>query len=389
MSSSRVLVVDDDPAMLRSVERVLATGHEVLAVRRPADAIAQAAGFDPDLAVLDIRMAEMDGFELATRLRALVPDLDVIFMTGIVHELDAQLIRSIREKAFYFVQKPFDRDVLITLVERCLEVRRLAAENRAHVARLEAELEEARAFQAGLMPPGTETIQRVTVAARYEPCADMGGDFYDWVDAGRGGLALIMADVSGHGASAAMMVGIIKAAFRAARVDNFEPLAVVKRIANAIRPFDESRFVTLFCGRIYRDNRKLEYVTAGHPRPLLRRADGELLELQLTGPLVTPAHPDLGWEQAELPIHPGDLLLVYTDGIIEAREGDEQFGRERLKQVVREGPRDAEALLDLVLGQVDDWRGGRPADDDETLMAATLDEGAPGSPAGRRVPIVD
>lgn len=375
MSEARILVVDDDPAMLRSTERVLASRHLVLAVRSPAEALERARAFQPDLAVLDIRMADMDGFELASRLRDVVRGLDVIFVTGIVHELDAQLIRSIREKAFYFIQKPFDRDVLITLVDRCLEVRRLAAENRALIRRLEAELDEARAFQAGLMPEGGERIQRVTVAARYKPCHDMGGDFYDWADAGRGGISLVMADVSGHGVSAAMMVGIIKAAYRAARVDQFEPLAVVRRIANAIRPFDEARFVTLFCARIYRDDRVLEYVTAGHPRPMLRRADGSVEDLLRTGPLITPAHPDLDWQKHRVAIHPGELLLVFTDGITEARNGDEQFGRGRTAQILAQGPRDGEPLLDELLAAVDGWRGGRPAADDETLLAATLEQG--------------
>jgi len=373
MSEARILIVDDDAAMLRSTERVLGSRHEVLAVRLPGEALVIAPDFAPDIALLDIRMSHMDGFELATRLRKVVPDVDVIFMTGVVHELDAQLIRSIREKAFYFVQKPFDRDVLITLVERCLEVRRLNAENRAHTQRLEAELQEARAFQLGLMPQGTQRLQRVTVSARYEACAAMGGDFYDWVDAGRGGVSVIQADVSGHGVSAAMMVGIIKAAYRATRVDRFEPLAVVRRIANAIAPFDEGRFVTLFAGRIFRDDRMLEYVTAGHPRPLIRRVEGSLDELQLTGPLVSPALPELDWEQTRAEIHPGDQLLIYTDGIIEARNGGEQFGRERLAQVVTSGAHEGEALLDRVLGAVDEWRGGRPADDDETLLGVSLD----------------
>jgi CheY-like chemotaxis protein len=371
VSEARILIVDDDAAMLRSTERVLSSKHEVFAVRRPAEALLVAPDFEPDLAVLDIRMSDMDGFELANRLRAVVPGVDVIFMTGIVHELDAQLIRSIREKAFYFIQKPFDRDVLITLVERCLELRWLAAENRAHTQRLEEELEEARQFQHGLMPEGIKRIHDVTISARYEPCAAMGGDFYDWVDAGGRQVAFMQADVSGHGVSAAMLVGIVKAAFRATRVDRFDPLAVVHRIANAILPFDHGRFVTLFAGRADPTHHSLEYVTAGHPRPLLRRATGSLEELLLTGPLVSPALPDLAWEKAQISFGMGDQLLVYTDGIIEARSEDEQFGRQRLADVVRDGPADGADLLGAVLAAVDGWRGGRPADDDETLLAVS------------------
>src|SRR5262245_1284946 len=96
-------------------------------------------------------MPEMDGFELMGRLKAVKPDLDLIVMTGSVTETESKLIRAIRERAFYFIQKPFDREVLLTLVARCLELRKLAEENRRHVGRLEGELHEARAFQKSLL----------------------------------------------------------------------------------------------------------------------------------------------------------------------------------------------------------------------------------------------
>ena len=79
-------------------------------------------------------MPEMDGFQLMEELRALDPEVDVIFMTGSIHEIDAKLIKAIRKDAFYFLQKPFDRGVLLSLVERCLELKRLDRSNRASSA---------------------------------------------------------------------------------------------------------------------------------------------------------------------------------------------------------------------------------------------------------------
>ena len=127
MTRQRILVVDNEAAMLHTIERILAQRYQVTTALSAGEALTVTEGLGPELAILDIRMPKMDGFKLLGRLREIKPDLDVIFMTGIIHELDAQLIRSIREKAFYFVQKPFDREVLLTLVERCLELRRLAA----------------------------------------------------------------------------------------------------------------------------------------------------------------------------------------------------------------------------------------------------------------------
>src|SRR5262245_51944780 len=123
--------------MLRAVERVLAPRHPVVTAGSGTRALEELAAADFDLAILDVHMPGMDGFELLGRLRAARPGLDVIFMTGVVHELDEPLVRSIRERAFYFIQKPFERELLLALVERCLELRRLQAENRSHVSRLE------------------------------------------------------------------------------------------------------------------------------------------------------------------------------------------------------------------------------------------------------------
>ena len=116
----RILVVDDEPAMLRSVERVLAHDYKVAAIRIPREALDIAGTFNPHLAILDIQMPDMDGFELMDKLQALDPELDVILMTGSIYELDAKLIRAIRKKAFYFLQKPFDKKMLLAAIQVAL-----------------------------------------------------------------------------------------------------------------------------------------------------------------------------------------------------------------------------------------------------------------------------
>src|ERR1700751_3213759 len=130
MSLWRILVVDDEAGMLRSVERVLGEDYKVASTRSCRDAVVVAETFKPDLAILDIQMPEMDGFQLMEKLQGMDPELEVIFMTGSVNELDAKLIQAIRKDAFYFLSKPFDRGVLLALVERCLELKRLESSNR-------------------------------------------------------------------------------------------------------------------------------------------------------------------------------------------------------------------------------------------------------------------
>ena len=112
----RILIVDDEPSMLRTVERVLRGAFEIVASSSPTEALKIAADVNPYLAILDIRMQEMDGFELMSALKQLDPDIRVILMTGGVYDVDEQLIRAIKEEAFYYITKPFDRDVLLARV---------------------------------------------------------------------------------------------------------------------------------------------------------------------------------------------------------------------------------------------------------------------------------
>src|SRR6185369_9786610 len=144
------------------------------------DALEHAAAQRFDIALLDIRMPGMDGFDLMGELKVADPDIDVILMTGSVTDTDQRLSRAIREKAFFFLQKPFPRDVLLALVGRCLELRRLATEKRLRAAQMENELAAARSFQGSLLPPRVGTAGPLAIATLYESSRELGGDFFDW-----------------------------------------------------------------------------------------------------------------------------------------------------------------------------------------------------------------
>jgi len=369
---ARILVVDDEPGMVRAVERVLSGLHEVVGSHSSTEALAIARQFDPDLVILDVRMPEIDGFELMARMKAAHPGVDIIVMTGSLDDLDQKLIRAIRGRAFYFIQKPFDREVLQTLVERCIELRWRRLESRHHVDRLERELADARAFQQGLLPLPEMVIDDLAVSCRYESCAELGGDLCDYVSLGSGRVALLMADVMGHGVSAAMLTGVVKSAFRASNPDGYEPRAMVHRLWNNMDAFGSERFVTLIAAVVSLNERRVDYVNAGHPSGLLFSKGGGVSLLASSGPLVSPAFPGCTWEQRSVSFEPGDLLFLYTDGVSDALAGQDDLGDEALAQMIqRQANRDG-ALLDSVLAGVRERFGGRPQPDDLTLLTAAM-----------------
>jgi sigma-B regulation protein RsbU (phosphoserine phosphatase) len=372
MRRARILVVDDEPGMLRAVERVLSDEHEVMGTRVSREALSLAEDFHPELAIVDIRMPDIDGFELMTRLKGRFPAIDVILMTGSVDDLDEKLVRAIRSKAFFFIQKPFDREVLRTLVERCVELRWRREDHRQNLTRLESELASARAFQQSMLPDSEGTLDRVSVCCRYRPSSALGGDLYDYATAGTGLTALLMADVSGHGVSAAMLTGVVKSAFRSSHVDNFDPAAVVHRVSAGLAAFSPDRFVTLVAALISVDDRQLRYVNAGHPPPVLWGPARRPSWLESTGPLISPALTGLSWDARVVPMREGDHVLLYTDGIWDALADDDGRAEKQFQSAIGRTPAGGAALLDAILADVERVLTGHPQPDDLTLLTAQL-----------------
>jgi len=368
MTSARILVVDDEPAMLRSVERILSGEHEVRSSLSPVEALEIAREFKPHLAVVDIRMETIDGFKLMNALKRIDEDVQVILMTGSVFDVDQKLIRAIREKAFYYINKPFDREVLRTLVDRCLELRSAEDANRKYVAHLEGQLAEVRAFQESMLPAPEANMEGLTISAAHRPTVELAGDLYDYAAAGEGSVAVLIADVVGHGASAAMLTGIVKSAFRSSHGEAYDPSAVVERVSEGISAFASDRFVTLLCARISARDNAIEFVNAGHEGGLLRSSGGAIRGLESTGPLVSPALPGSLWERERAIWDDGSTLLLYTDGILEASNGEDIFGADRIGAVLEHFAEGGKGLVEAILKEVNQFSGGRPPADDMTLL---------------------
>lgn len=375
MARPRILVVDDDPGVLRAIERILSASYDVSAARVPSQGMTLASAGRFDVAILDVRMPEMDGFALMARLAAQQPDLDVIMMTGSTDERDARLVRAIRERAFFFLTKPFDREVLLTLLQRCLEARRLTRENLAHVARLERELRAAQAFQLSLLPERTAVRPGLEVSFLYEPCDELGGDFFDYVLPDDIASTMLVSDVSGHGAAAAMVTGMVKQAFHGAAGSERLPVAVLQRIADASALFPDGKYVTAACARIDPAADSLTFANAGHPPALFFGRDGSLRLLEPSAPMIHPALPVWQCQQHTLRMEAGDQLLLYTDGFTDAQNADgDDFGFERLVATASrllalpvERRSDCADALRLLRGELAQFTGGRPLDDDLTL----------------------
>jgi sigma-B regulation protein RsbU (phosphoserine phosphatase) len=222
-----------------------------------------------------------------------------------------------------------------------------------------------------MLAPRLATVGGISISARYIPCSELAGDFYDYVALPSSGAVILVADVSGHGASAAMLTGVVKSAFHSASADIYEPVCVVERIANSVRAFGAHHFITLICARV--QNGSLDFVNAGHPPGILSSTTTTAAALlETTGPIISPAF-KCSWEQHAIKVNPrSDRLVLFTDAIIEAESDSGEYGLDRLVKEVTSSPIEADALSEQVLESVRHFMAGRPIKDDFTLVIADL-----------------
>jgi len=368
----RVMVVDDDPMMQRALERLLVGRYDVRSFSSGEEALAGFKKEPFDVAIVDVRMPGMDGFDLTHAIRDFAPRTEVILVTGSIADLDEKLIRAIEERAFYFITKPFSRAVLTSLVSWCFEMQRLSEERDDLIRRLQEDLERARSYQRALMPRTLpRTFGPVRVAASWESCESVGGDLFDVIPLIDGRILLMVADVAGHGVAAALLVGMVKTAVGRSLQDREGLLPAAQAVQETMAPLRQNRVVTLFLGVVDGRASTLEYVNAGHPPAVVWRSGREPRLLHATSPLLSYGL-DLGKEPvAKVPFEIGDRLAIYSDGIYENRDpAGQEFGRDRLIAALIGHRGSIEESVATVMQQTRDHAGGRPAEDDLTILLA-------------------
>ncbi len=235
--------------------------------------------------------------------------------------------------------------------------------------RVRDELEVARQLQRELLPAAAPGIPGWEFAHSYRTANEVGGDYYDFQVLADGRLALVVGDASGHGIAAGLLMAIANATLKTAVDLDPAPLRVATLLNRALyRTGDRRAFMTVFYGLLEPATGRLDYVSAGHPFPLLRRMGGGVEELGRGGlPLGIRECPPL--ETASATIRPGDLLVLYSDGLPEAigESEPDAFGFRRLTDLVAGGG-PPEAVLARALAAFDRHVGSAPLRDDLTLV---------------------
>ncbi len=237
----------------------------------------------------------------------------------------------------------------------------------------------ARTLQDGLVPPIPPRVEGLEAAAVYrpaDPALVASGDFYDLFEA-RGGWLAVVGDVSGNGAGAAVVTGLLRHSLRAHAVHEPSPAWLLDHLNRALLEAAVDELATLICARLERRGARFDatLVSAGHPPPLVRRANGDVETIALPGTILGAVEEPL-FAERKVELGPGDLLLLYTDGLIEARGPDGMLGEravaERMSATARPGEA-VEALEALAL----DTQAGVPLHNDIALLALRVGPAGP------------
>ncbi len=230
------------------------------------------------------------------------------------------------------------------------------------------ELEVARQLQRDLLPSKAPEIPGYRIAHSYRTANEIGGDYYDFLPLPDGRFVLVIGDASGHGMAAGLLMAIANAALKLAIEVDPSPKRVAALLNRVLcRTGDRRAFMSLFYGLLTPSTGHLEYICAGHPFPLLRRASGEVEELGRGGlPLGIREAVELARTDATLGA--GDLLLLYSDGLPESvNAAGEAFGFEKLRELLRvEG--EPRATHDRLLRALDTHLSGEPLTDDVSIV---------------------
>ena len=380
----KILVVDDEPdvepLVLQRMRRdIRSRKYEFVFAHNGVEAVELLNKDESiDMVISDINMPQMDGLTLLEQISEINPNIRSIIVSAYG---DMKNIRTAMNRgAFDFVTKPLDFGDLRVTIERTLhhmEEWREALSSRDKLVALQNELDVASGIQQSILPTVFPSRDDYQIYASMEPARNVGGDFFDVVRLEDDRVGLAIADVSDKGVPAALFMMSSRTWMKGAAISSPEPGTVLGEV-NALlhEDNDTQMFVTVLYAVYDPETGEFTYASGGHDAPLLVHSDGSSELLPLTGGIALGIVSDLAYGQNSVVLDHGETLVLYTDGVTEAMNGEgEQFGIERLRKVFSgRAPKDANEAAHKVFEAVNTFADGAAQSDDITCLTLRRSE---------------
>ena len=372
---STILAVDDSPTNLQVLVRTLSgSGHRILAARDGATALEIARKARPDLMLLDVMMPGLDGFDVCRRLKAEpeTRETAVIFLSARGEVSDK--VSGLELGAIDYITKPIQAEEVLARVAVHLSRLHLERALRQSRDRLDRELAGAARMQRLLLPMALPAHPSISFGSYYQTSRHAGGDYYDVLSLGADRFGILLVDVSGHGAPAAIVMAMIRAVVHAYPVTPDDPPSLLHYINRHFRfLWDTPMYATALYAVLDATKHTLRVCSAGHPLPLIHR--GHQVSTLAGDTTMCVLWDELGdIPCVEHALQPGDAVAFYTDGITDRQGADgTMFDLDRLTDALsRAGGRPPLEIVSAIVGELDAFAGAQEADDDQTLLVIGL-----------------
>lgn len=369
-----VLVVDDDKFTRQIMQRYLTrVGFRFQIANDGKEAMEKLESLRPDVIISDWMMPEVDGLDLCKWIRQSEEIKDTYFILLTAKDRLEDKTLGLEIGADDYMTKPFQGAELIARVRSGLRLRGVQKELSKAYKKLDGELQILADLQTSLLPDPLPVLPNYDCAAHYSPSLRTSGDYYDFIPLSQIHMGILVADVSGHGAAASMVMAIMRVVMRAFVQDLLSPggaLTVVNNVLIQHVPSDQ--FATAFYGILNLHSNRFSYSSAGHnPAMIYRAATGKVEELPNAGGVPLKILPDIRYEEDQVVLEKGDQILLYTDGLTEAFTPEHtMFGEEALIHLMnRYGAQESKSLIDEIWRSVHAFVRTEPFHDDVTLLS--------------------
>jgi len=369
-----ILIVEDNPASLEIMQvRLEASDYRVITATDGEEGLAKAQSSLPDLILLDLMMPKMDGLEVCRRLKNndRLPFMPIIMVTAKTDTKD--VIAGLEAGGDEYLTKPVDHGSLVARVKSMLRIKELHDTVIAQSTQLENQLKTASKIQTLFWPELPTPEGGIRTWAVSQPASYVGGDFYDAIILPDKSVLAYVADVSGKGVPAALIMAAVSTKIRA-EASLQQNLNLILRAVNGSMyelASTEGYFATVLLLKYWPRMRKIEMIRAGHINPVLVSPTG-VREISGLKGVSLGVMEEVDYELAELVLEPGESLLLFSDGVTEAENASvEQFGYQRLIDQLSTSKSfpHGEGLLESIR----EWRGQAVVNDDLTIFEIGCD----------------
>ena len=369
----KILIVDDSRTIVALISSILKEDYDTVTANNGLEAIEANDRAKPDLILMDVEMPVMDGFEACKKIKEQSKNtfIPIIFITS---KGDLQSMKTgLKAGAEDYLTKPFESEELLARVQAVLRTKKLYTQLVEAYAIIDHERDAIAQIQKSLICQKLPKAPGYNFFADYQPSAKASGDYYDFIQIDDDHLGVLVADVSGHGTPAAVIMAMMRVLIRSFLAKVSSPKEVLETINTILcENQDSGHFITAFYGVIHLPSRVMKFASAGHNPPLLIEYEtGKIQHLNNEKGFPLMIHCLNEIEEREIPLPPNSKLVCYTDGLTEARgKGSDMYGLNRLgKKSLELGQSKNAVELGLALKQdLHDFLGECEFTDDFTLM---------------------